>query len=93
MTGSDEDTELPKPNLFQHWWASIRPVILASSPIIAMACALVTGYFAHAVLSAKPPSDISGLAISILKSEDAPPEMREWAANALKIRTDIPSAK
>lgn len=63
--------------------------MLFASPVIAMGCALVTGYFSHAVLNTKPPADMSGLAISILKSGDASPEMKEWASGVVGIQTDI----
>jgi hypothetical protein len=36
---------------------------------------------------------MSTLAVSILKSGDASPEMRDWATSALGIQTDIPLSK
>ncbi|MER9136870.1 hypothetical protein NKI20_11240 [Mesorhizobium sp. M0830] len=37
----------------------------------------------------KPPADMAALAVSILKSSDASPEMREWASDAIGIQNDI----
>ncbi|ESY03874.1 hypothetical protein X753_21155 [Mesorhizobium sp. LNJC399B00] len=37
----------------------------------------------------KPPADMAALAVSIMKSDDASPELRDWAADVLGIQTDI----
>ncbi|ESY72496.1 hypothetical protein NKJ90_01070 [Mesorhizobium sp. M0051] len=37
----------------------------------------------------KSPADMAALAVSILKSSDASPEMREWASDARGIQNDI----
>ena len=89
MTDLDDEDELPKPSLFQRCRALIRPMMLFASPIVAMGCALVAGYFSYTIFNTKPPPDMSTLAISILKSGDASPEMRDWATSALGIQTDI----
>lgn len=44
----------------------------------------------YVTAATKPPANISTLAISILKSQDASPEMRDWAVGALGIQADIP---
>ncbi|MER9334956.1 hypothetical protein NKJ06_13280 [Mesorhizobium sp. M0293] len=44
---------------------------------------------AYMAANQKPPADMAALAVSILKSSDASPEMREWAADAVGIQNDI----
>lgn len=90
MTGFDDEEELPKPTLVQRCWPMIRVTVLFASPIVATGCAVLAGYFAHTAVNTKQPADISRLAVSILKSGDASPEMRGWAADALGISADIP---
>ena len=68
----------------------VRPAMLFASPIVALICAMLAGYFSYMVFNTKPPADMSKLAISILKSSDTSPEMREWATGALGIQTDVP---
>lgn len=58
--------------------------------IVSIGCALAAGYFTYRTANAKPPADTLTLAVSILKSRDASPEMRSWAAGALGIQTDLP---
>lgn len=93
MTDLDDDEELPKPALLQRCQAMVRPTLVFASPIVAMICAVLAGYFSYSVFNTKPPADMSRLAMSILKSGDASPEMREWATDALGIQTDISLAR
>ncbi|MGB3416380.1 MAG: hypothetical protein WBG88_04330 [Mesorhizobium sp.] len=93
MTDLDDEDDLPKPSPFQPRWASIKSAMLFASPVIAMGWALVAGYFSYTVFNTKPPPDLSKLAISILKSGDASPEMRNWATGVLGIQTDILQVK
>jgi hypothetical protein len=53
----------------------------------------VAGYFSHNAVTTKPPEDMTRLAISILRSDGTPPELRDWATSALKIQTDLPLAR
>ncbi|TIS55814.1 hypothetical protein [Mesorhizobium sp.] len=84
-----EEDELPKASLFKRWQAIARATILFVPPIISIGCAITVGYFTYMIANKKPPADIATLAVSILKSGDASPEMRDWAADALGIQTDI----
>jgi hypothetical protein len=90
MTDFDGEEELPQVVLLRRW----RVVAVAAArfvpPVISIGCAMLAGYFAYVVTTAKPPANISQLAVSILKSGDASPEMRGWATDALGISTDIP---
>lgn len=89
MTDRDED-ELPKPNLLQRGRSIARVTMLLASPIVSIGCAMVVGYFTFMTANQKPPEDMASLAISILKSSDASPEMRSWATGVLRIQTGIP---
>jgi len=86
---ADED-DIPQVAQSRRW----RPIGLAAlkfaPSVISVGCAMLAGYFAYVATNTRPPANISQLAISILKSEDAPREMRTWAAGALGIQTDIP---
>lgn len=53
----------------------------------------MVGYLTYVVANKPAPADMSTLAVSILKSGDASPEMRDWATSALGIQTDIPLSK
>jgi hypothetical protein len=90
MTDIEEDEGPIKPPLLERCRAMVRPALLFASPIVALICAMLAGYFSYMVFHTKPPADMSKLAISILKSSDTSPEMREWATGALGIQTDVP---
>lgn len=49
----------------------------------------MAGYFTYVTSHNKPPADVAALAVSIMKSGDASPELRDWAADVLGIQTDI----
>ncbi|MBA1143793.1 hypothetical protein [Mesorhizobium neociceri] len=51
----------------------------------------MAGYFTYVASHSnnKPPPDMAALAVSIMKSGDASPELRDWAADVLGIQTDI----
>ena len=49
----------------------------------------MAGYFTYMTANKKPPADMATLAVSIIKSDNASPEMRDWAADVLGIQTDI----
>lgn len=89
----DDDDELLKPNLFQRCRSILPAIARFAPPIISIGCTFMVGYFTYGVAHKPPLADMSTLAISILKSGDASPEMREWAKSALGIQTDIPFAK
>ncbi len=58
--------------------------------VISMVSAAMAGYFILRAGDSEPPADLSKLAVSILQSHDASPQMRAWAAAALGIPSDIP---
>ena len=82
------DEEDP-PSRPKRWRAIAQRAIQFIPPIISVGCAIVVGYFTYFAAQQKPPADMAALAVSILKSKDAPPEMRDWAENALGIQSDI----
>ncbi|MET2832118.1 hypothetical protein [Mesorhizobium shangrilense] len=90
MTDLIDEDELPKTIPSKRWRTLALTTTQFVPPIISIGCAMAVGYFAYAVSNQKPPADIAALAVSILKSSDASPEMRDWAADALGIQTDIP---
>ena len=90
MTDLDDEEELPRPIPLRRWRLIAGAAIAYGPSIISIGCAFAAGYFAYAAANIKPPADISTLAVSILKSGNAPPEMRMWATDALGIPTDIP---
>ncbi|MES0129820.1 hypothetical protein [Mesorhizobium sp. M0029] len=49
----------------------------------------MAGYFTYVTSHNKPPADMAALAVWIMKSGDASPELRDWAAGVLGIQTDI----
>lgn len=90
MTDLDGEEELPQPVPLQRWRRIAGAAVAFGPSIISVGCAFAAGYFAYAAANVKPPADVSTLAVSILKSGDAPSEMRMWAVGALGIPTDIP---
>jgi hypothetical protein len=90
MTELDDEEELPKAVPAQCRRLVAGAVARSAPPVISIACAMLAGYFAYVATNAKPPADISRLAVSILKSGDASPEMRSWATDALGIPTNVP---
>ena len=84
----DED-EVPAPGPPKRWHAMALATLQIVPPVISIGCAIVAGYFAFATTSKKPPADMAALAVSIMKSGDASPELRDWAADVLGIQTDI----
>lgn len=90
MTDQSDEEEIPKPSLLQGSQSIARTTMVFAPPIVSLGCAIVVGYITYVTSNKEPPADISTLAISILKSDDASPEMRAWATGALGIRTDMP---
>jgi hypothetical protein len=90
MTDLDSEEELPQVVPPRRWRVIAVAAAKFAPPVISMGCAILAGYFAYVATTAKPPADISQLAVSILKSGDASPEMRDWATDALGISTGIP---
>jgi hypothetical protein len=90
MTNLDDEDELPQAVPLQRWRQIAGAAITFGPSIVSIGCAVAAGYFTYTVANIKPPADISTLAVSILKSGDAPPEMRTWAAGALGIQTVSP---
>jgi len=84
----DED-DVPESSSSKRWRGIALATIQFIPPVISIGCAVAVGYFAYAAANQKPPADIAALAVSILKSSDASPEMREWAADAVGIQTEI----
>lgn len=93
MTGFDEDEEGPRRRLLERCRPIARAAATFAPPLVSVAAAIAAGYFSHNAVKAKPPQDMTRLAISILKSDDTPPELRDWATSALGIQTDIPLAR
>jgi hypothetical protein len=91
MTDLDDEEELPQVVALQRWRLIANVAARFAPPVISVGGAMLAGYFAYAVTNAKPPANISQLAISILKSGETSPEMRAWATDALGISTDIPA--
>ena len=90
MTDLDNKEEFPPRSRLQHWLLIAKSGIVFAPSGISLACAMLAAYFAYTVAHAKSPTDLSQLAISILKSADAPHEMRDWARRVLKIQVDSP---
>ncbi|KQU76147.1 hypothetical protein ASC75_00485 [Aminobacter sp. DSM 101952] len=90
MTDQIDEDDVPKPVLLQRCRLIARATMLFAPPVVSVGCAIVVGYITYVTSTKEPPADISTLAISILKSGDASPEMRAWATGALGIRTDMP---
>lgn len=93
MTGFDDDEEGPRHRLFERCRPIARAAAIFAPPLVSIAAAIAAGYFSHNAVPTKPPEDMTRLAISILKSDDTPPELRDWATSALGIHTDIPLAR
>jgi len=89
MTDLVDEDELPAPSRSGRWRAVALATLHIVPPVISVGCAIVAGYFAFATTSKKPPADMAALAVSIMKSGDASPELRDWAADVLGIQTDI----
>lgn len=75
----------------RHWLFSARRLGVLAPPAISVICVAMAAYFAHVASIAKPPPDLSQLAVSILKAPDAPDEMRDWARRVLSLQVDIPT--
>jgi hypothetical protein len=92
MTDFIEEEDV-QPSPFQHWQKIARAMVLFVPPAISLGCAITVGYLTYMVANKPAPADMSTLAVSILKSGDVSPEMRDWATSALGIQTDIPMTK
>jgi hypothetical protein len=90
MAELDHEEEFPQVVPPQRWRLIAVMAARSAPPLISIGCAILAGYFAYIATNAKPPANISQLAVSILKSGDMSPEMRGWATDALGIPTDIP---
>jgi len=90
MTDLDDVEELPRTVPPPRWRLVGSATARLAPPVISVGCAILAGYFAYVATNAEPPADIAQLAVSILKSGDASPEMRSWATDALGIPTNIP---
>jgi hypothetical protein len=89
MTELVDEDELPKTRPTARWRVTALAAIRFGPPTISIGCAILAGYFTYRGANQNPPADVAGLAVSILRSGDASPEMRDWAAEALGIQTDI----
>ncbi|MGX5843735.1 hypothetical protein ACWGTI_23740 [Mesorhizobium sp. ArgA1] len=87
MTDLLDEDELPKPGPPKRWRAITLATIVP--PVISIGCAIMAGYFTYVTSHNKPPADMAALAVSIMKSSDSSPELRDWAADVLGIQTDI----
>lgn len=90
MTDFADEDELSSHDLSARWRTTALMTIRFVPPTISIVCAIVGGYFPSMTAKPKPLADIVTLAVSILKFQHAPPEMRDWAADDLGIQTDIP---
>ena len=89
MTDLMDEDEPSKAILDKRWRTMALATMKFAPPVISIGCAIMVGYLTYVVTSQKPPPDMAALAVSILKSGDASPEMRDWAAEVLGIQTDI----
>jgi hypothetical protein len=89
MTDLVDEDELPAPSRSGRWRAMALATLQIVPPVISVGCAIMAGYFTYATSHNKPPADMAALALSIMKSGDASPELRDWAADVLGIQTDI----
>ena len=89
MTDLMDEDEPPKAVLDKRWRTIALATMQFVPPVISIGCAINFGYLIYVVTSQKPPPDMAALAVSILRSGDASPEMRDWAAEVLGIQTDI----
>ncbi len=87
MTDLLDEDELPSPP--KRWRAIALATLQIVPPVISVGCAIMAGYFTYVTSHNKPPADMAALAVSIMKSGDASPELRDWAADVLGIETDI----
>lgn len=90
MTDLVDVDEFPKSGSSGRWPNIELTTIRVVPPIISIVCAIVAGYLTSMIAKPKPPADIAALAVSVLKSGDAPAAMQDWAADALGIQTAIP---
>jgi hypothetical protein len=90
MTDLDDEDVSAKPSIFHRCLPVARKAVTLLPSIISIGCAVAAGYFSYVASHEQPPADMSKLAISILKSDDTSPEMRDWATAALGIQTDVP---
>lgn len=91
MTGL-EDEDVPSPNppsLLQRSRSIAWTTLQIASPVFSLGCAVLIGYFTYSAATRPPPEDMSSLAISILKSGEASPEMRAWATGVLGLRAEL----
>ena len=84
----EDDLETPPAASRWKWLALVAARAVPSA--VSIGCAAMAGYFTYLVINTEPPGDLSKLAVSILQSPDASPQMRAWAATALGIQSDIP---
>ncbi|MER8570628.1 hypothetical protein NKH19_00765 [Mesorhizobium sp. M1338] len=89
MTDLDDEADVAKPSPSKRCRTIVLKTVQFVSPAISIGCAATVGYFAYMDANQKPPADMAALAVSILKSSDASPEMREWASDAIGIQNDI----
>lgn len=82
--------ELPRSTVSQRFWAVTRSTILFASPIISVGCAVIVGCLVYEAVNRPAPADVSALAISILRSANASPEMKDWATGALGLQPYTP---
>jgi len=89
MTDLLDEDELPTPSSPKRWRAIGLATLQIVPPVISVGCAIMAGYFTYVTSHNKPPADMAALAVSIMKSGEASPELRNWAADVLGIQTDI----
>ncbi|TRC90874.1 MULTISPECIES: hypothetical protein [unclassified Mesorhizobium] len=85
----DLEDEVPAPSRSGAWRTIALTTLQIVPPVISVGCAIMAGYFTYVTSNTKPPADMAALAMSIMKSGDASPELRDWAADVLGIQTDI----
>jgi hypothetical protein len=89
MTDLVDEDELPAPSRSGRWRVIALATLHIVPPVVSIGCAIMAGYFTYVTSITKPPADMAALAVSIMKSGDASPELRDWAADVLGIQTDI----
>ena len=73
---------------FHRWRSLTWTLLVVALPLASIGGATAAGYFSYVIANTKPNADTTKLAVSILKSGDASPEMRVWATEVLGIPTD-----
>lgn len=90
MTGAFDPASLKTSSRFHRLRSLAWTLLVITVPLASLGGATAAGYFSYVIANTKPNADMIKLAVSILRSGDASPEMRGWATEVLGIQTSIP---